>query len=342
MDIQIGEPSGTAVTPLGSPSRAPSLRSDVDSRALREEIVARWLRAKRLKSRNTEQAYARDIETFFAWCDARELDVFTLFGPDIEEYTEWLSTTDNYGRYKSRTKPRAKSTVARMVTVVSSFYSYAGRHTHGRVGNPVELAERVKPDPDSLTRALSLGEVESLLRVAKMRGLREYAVVQLLVGSAIRVSELCLADTADVGTDSGFDVIEVRRKGGKRATVRIPPASARSLRRYTRGRKGPLFLLDNGERMTRRMVDYRLTQLARQAGIVGRKERLSPHCLRHTAATLALDAGASLRDVQVQMGHSSPETTARYDKARRNIKNAAAVALAAIVEDGDDEAASGA
>lgn len=322
-----------------NPERSPALRTDPTSLQLREEIRHRWLRAKKNRSgsAHTVEAYDRDLSTYFSWCDDNGFDVFTIFPSDVEEYVEWLLTADNRGRYKSKAKPRAKSTVARMVTAVSSFYTYGGKHTHGKVTNPVDLIERPRVDNETTTRALSLDEVRRLREEAEKRGRREYAMVQLLIGSAIRVSELCLADTGDLGTDSGFDVIEVRRKGGKQAVVRIPPAAARAIRRSARSRGGPLFLLDNGERMTRRMVDYHLTSMARDAGIIGRKERLSPHALRHTAATLALDAGASLRDVQVQMGHARPDTTARYDQARRNINNAAANALAAIVEDGVTE-----
>lgn len=339
MNSRFGEVLEAEIVPSGPGARSPALRVQPGSLALREEIRHRWLRSKKNRSgsNNTVEAYNRDIETYFAWCDSRGFDVFTIFPSDVEEWVDELLTTDNVGRFKSKPKPRSKATVARMVTAVSSFYSYAAKHTHGRVTNPVDLIERPRVEDETTTRALSLEEVQRLLTVAQRRGNREYALVQLLIGSGIRVSELCLADTGDLGTDSGHDVITVRRKGGKRANVRIPPATARALRRYIRGRRGPLFLLDNGNRMTRRMVDHHLTSMAKEAGIIGPKERLSPHSLRHTAATLALDAGASLRDVQVQLGHARPDTTARYDRARRNINNAAADALAKLVEDGRAE-----
>lgn len=296
-----------------------------DSARLREDIRTAWLRAKQLRSgsANTTEAYARDIATYFAWCDHHGLDVFTVFAPDVERYAEHLTTSPG------RAKRLARSTVARMLTSVSSFYAYAGRHTHGRIGNPVALIDRPRPDTASPTLALSRAEADALRAEAQRRDPRSYALVQLLLGTGLRVSEVCRANTSDITTDGDYDVLLVTRKGGKRGRVRLPAAAVRALRVYLGDRCGPLFLLDNGNRMTRRMVDYHLSTMARSAGIT---KRISPHSLRHTAVTLALNAGASLRDVQVQMNHARSDTTARYDRERRELDNAAADALAAIVD----------
>lgn len=313
----------------------PGVRVDPQSAALRAEIRDRWLRAKRNRSRNTAEAYERDLATYFEWCDSRGFEVFTILPSDVERYVEWLQTTDNVGRYRSKPKPRSAATVARMVTAVSSFYAYAVKHTEGKLRNPVDLIDRPRSDTTAAqTRALSLEDV-ARLRDAARSNARDYALLQLLLGTGIRVSELCQADTSDLGTDSGHVVLTVTRKGGKKGKVPVPPGAADALRRYIGSRRGPLFILRNRERMNRRMVAYRLERIAMAA--FGPKEareiKLTPHKLRHTAATLALDAGASLRDVQVQLGHSRPETTARYDDARRELNNAASRALAAVVAD---------
>lgn len=308
--------NGDHLARAGTTSTAPLVAA---ARLDRDDIGEAWLRAKRLRSGsdNTVTAYRRDLASWFAWCDDRGLDVFSVFAPDVETYVEHLRAG------------RSQATVARMVTAVSSFYIYAGRHTGGIVTNPVTLIERPVVDTSSRTLGLSRAEVDVLREKAREKGPREYAMVQLLLGTGLRVSELCRADTRDVTTDIGRDVLLVTRKGGKRGRVPLPPGVLRALRMYVGDRHGPLFLLDNGRRMTRRMVDYHVTTLAAAAGI---KKRISPHSLRHTAATLALDAGASLRDVQVQLGHARPDTTARYDRARRELDNRAAAALAAIVD----------
>lgn len=329
MDRQFGGAPGAELEPLTAGRSVDHLAIN-RNRQLRETIRAAWLRAKRNRSVNTAAAYERDITTFFGWCDQNDIDALSVFAPDVEGYVEWLRTSGNSGRYKSKLG-RSDSTVNRMVTVVSSYFAYAVKHSNGVIPtNPVDLIDRLPVSADSVTLGLSREEVDKLREVARGRGLREYALIQLLLGTGLRVSEVCNADTGDMTTDSGRDVLLVTRKGGKRARVPIPPAAARALKRYLIGRRGPLFLLDNGHRMTRRMVDWHLSQMAKASGI---DKRISPHSLRHTAATLALDAGAPLRDVQVQLGHARPDTTARYDRARRDLNNAAATALADIVED---------
>lgn len=292
----------------------------------RNEVREAWLRAKRNRSGSlhTYTAYRHDIGKFFDWADEHGIPVFEAFGPDIEAYVESLLRAPDGKRL------RENSSAARMLTSVASFYAYAVRNTNGAVVNPVTLVDRPDVDTKSRTLALSKAELDSLRRAARELSTRDYAMVQLLAGTAIRVSELCGADVSDISTDSGYDILRVTRKGGKPGKVRLPPATLEALRAYTQNRDGALFLMKNGERMTRRMVDYRLGVVAKAAHI---GKRVSPHCLRHTAATLALDAKVPLRDLQVQMGHSRPDTTARYDQARRELNNAAADAMALMVSD---------
>jgi site-specific recombinase XerD len=77
-----------------------------------------------------------------------------------------------------------------------------------------------------------------------------------------------------------------------------------------------LLLANDGGRLTRQQAARIVARLARRAGIL---KRVSPHSLRHTAATLALDDGVSLRVVQASLGHADPKTTVRYDRARRGL-----------------------
>lgn len=294
---------------------APAGRPELD----REQIRDAWLRAKRLLSGsdNTVEAYRRDTGRYFAWCDEVGLRVFEVFAPDVEAYLAWLASMG-----------LAKSSLSRMLTSVSSFYAYAARHTAGAVTNPVLLVERPRCSAESPTLGLSRDEVRSLLLASRVRGERDHAMMSVLAGTAVRVTELCRADTSDVTTASGRNVLLVTRKGGKRGVVRMSGGTVEAVRAYAGDRYGPLFLLNNGRRMTRRAVAYYLGLCAQAAGL---DKRISPHSLRHTAATLALDEGAPLRDVQVLMGHARPDTTARYDRERRELDNRAADALADIM-----------
>jgi site-specific recombinase XerD len=259
----------------------------------------------------------RDIALYFAWCDQQRLLVFEVFAPDVETYVVALKASG-----------RVETTLSRMLTSVSSFYIYAARHTAGAVVNPVVLVTRPRVSVDSPTLGLSRDELGALLRAAQGRGGRDHAMLSVLAGTAVRVTELCRADTWDVTTASGRDVLRVTRKGGKHGVVRMPAETVRAVRAYTGDRNGPLFLLNNGRRMTRRAVAYYLELCAIEAKL---GKRISPHSLRHTAATLTLNEGASLRDVQLLMGHARPDTTARYDRERRELENPAADALAEVL-----------
>jgi integrase len=155
----------------------------------------------------------------------------------------------------------------------------------------------------------------------------EYALVALMLSTGLRVSEVCHADTADLGRERGHRTLTVKRKGGRRQRIPLPEDAAAALEDYLAGRTGPLFLVA-GVRITRHQVAYRLRKLATAAGI-DPDLPISPHSLRHTATTQALDADESLRRVQVLMGHRDPRTTTRYDRARDNVDRSPVHALGA-------------
>jgi site-specific recombinase XerD len=298
------------------------------STTVREQLAGAWLTAQ--LAENTRQAYQRDLHEYFAWCDGMKLDALTATRPMLDLYRRWLAEGEHEGRFHGK-RSYADSTIARKLVVVSSFYEYCvGEVPHLVPTNPAKRVKRPKVADESMTPGLSADEVHALIAVADAYGTRESALVRLLVGTGLRVSEVVKADTGDLSVEQGRRVLLVTRKGGKRARVQVPPGAARAIDRYLGYRKGPLFLGHDGLRMSRKQMAYYLQKLAAAAGI----ETLSPHGLRHTAATLALNAGAPLRDVQVQLGHVDPKTTARYDRARRDLDNAASRALAALVENG--------
>ncbi|MGH3217919.1 MAG: tyrosine-type recombinase/integrase, partial [Streptosporangiaceae bacterium] len=130
--------------------------------------------------------------------------------------------------------------------------------------------------------------------------------------------------------------------GGRRTRIPRTPAAAAALDTYLADRArraglagprdldGPLLATATGGRMRQGHLWELVRRLARQAGIET-WDQLSPHSLRHSAITLALDAGASLRDVQDYAGHKDPRTTRRYDHARDSLDRNAAYAVAAYL-----------
>ena len=203
-------------------------------------------------------------------------------------------------------------------------------------------------DPDyTATVGLDRDQARALVAAADAdtgaQALRTAAVVRLLLHNALRVDEACAADIADLGEDSGHRVLRVVRKGARKAKVPLTPATVAALEAYLADRAQRAGAGRAGGSWTGRCwppppaggcrqghLWELVRRLARTAGI-GAWEQLSPHSLRHSAITFALDAGAALRDVQDYAGHKDPRTTRRYDHSRDSLDRNAAYAVAAYL-----------
>jgi len=143
-------------------------------------------------------------------------------------------------------------------------------------------------------------------------------VIALLGLLGLRIFEACGANIGDLGEEHGHRILRVRGKGGKVVLVPLPPAVARAIDRAVDDRDaGPILRNTLGARMDQHAATRRLKRLAATAGI--QMPRMHPHMLRHTFVTTILDAGVSLRDVQIAARHADPRTTMRYDRARKNL-----------------------
>lgn len=175
------------------------------------------------------------------------------------------------------------------------------------VANLAKVKVRTRPP-----MVLSEAEVASLLGAAK--GLRARALIMLMYGAGLRVSEACALKVADI--DSARGLLRVTGKGGKTRHVMLSPRLLACLRAYWKihrptpdghlfaGRKGAL-----NQHHHRRSATKMLFAVAQRAGL---SKRVHPHCLRHTFATHLLEQGTDLRTLQLLLGHSSIQTTARY------------------------------
>jgi len=298
------------------PDRTPVARSV----PRREMLLSAWLLSKR--SANTRAAYSNDIRAFFAWFDefADQLgvdDVFALRRVHLDGYRQYLS--EQY----------APASVARRLTAISSFFNYAAIEMPGLVpASPMANVARPVVSDESHTASLSLDEARRLLDAARAAGSLEHALVGLLLTTGLRITEVIAADTGDLSRERGHHVIGVTRKGGRRAKLPIPDEVAEALRHYLSGRRGALFVgVRDGQRLKRQHVDRILARLAATAGV----PKVTPHGLRHTAATVALDGGQSLRAVQQMLGHRDPRTTNRYDRTRTNLDNSAVHTVASLL-----------
>ena len=122
---------------------------------------------------------------------------------------------------------------------------------------------------------------------------------------------------------------EVQNRAPKVAVIPLPPRVGRALDLAAGERlSGPFLLSSSGKRLDRHGATRIVRRVARCAGIT---KHISPHSLRHSFITAALDAGVPLRDVQIAARHADPRTTTRYDRARNNLDRHASYIVAAFV-----------
>src|SRR5207245_2782746 len=190
----------------------------------------------------------------------------------------------------------------------------------------IELPRRRRPLP----KTLSPGEAERLIEAATgttPRTLRDRALVELLYGAGLRVSEAVGLERASVDVERRL--VRCVGKGSKERVVPIGREAASALQRYVaRGRphldkrhRPELFLNAQGGPLTRAGAFLIVRRLAETAGL--EPERVHPHLLRHSFATHLLEGGADLRSVQEMLGHADPATTELYthvsDRRRREL-----------------------
>jgi integrase/recombinase XerD len=263
-----------------------------------------WL--ERGASEHTLAAYRRDLE---AWAARLTEAGGELLAPEAGLLPAWLDERRGAG-YQLRSN-------ARLLSSLRGFYRWAlaeGRIAHDPLAE-VRLP-RVRPN---LPGTLDEAEVERLLAAPDLAtdlGLRDRAMLEVLYGCGLRVSELVGLSVASVNLRQG--VVRVRGKGDKDRLVPLGEEAVHWLTRYLRSARGALMKdvtrpalfpgrADNC--MTRQTFWHRIKRHARTAGIT---RPLSPHTLRHAFATHLLNHGANLRVVQLLLGHSDLSTTQIY------------------------------
>ena len=164
---------------------------------------------------------------------------------------------------------------------------------------------------------LDRNELGALLVQAGPGDLGYGALITLQALNGLRIAEALNADIGDFSTERGRRTLSMVRKGGKRVTIPIAPRTGRALDLSIAERTMvPIFHGVEGGRMYRFCADRMVKRLVKRAGIA---KRISPHSLRHSFITAALDAGVPLRDVLEAASHTDPRTTMRYDHARRSL-----------------------
>jgi integrase/recombinase XerC len=263
-----------------------------------------WLESERRYGANTLAAYESDLDDYLGYAggDAGSAP------PDRRRFRGWLA--DMAGRGLART------TVARRVSALRSFYRFCGRT--GRIDiNDLAWLRAPRP-PKSVPKPVSEEDARALLAaIFRRRGddwakQRDFALLMMLYGSGLRISEALDLTRRDVPLG---DWLRITGKGGKIREVPVLPAIAEAVAAYVGacpfdgGPDAPLFVSARGNafgaRAAQRLVESLRLELSLPAHV-------TPHALRHAFATHLLGNGADLRAIQELLGHASLSTTQRY------------------------------
>jgi integrase/recombinase XerD len=274
----------------------------------------------------TRRAYRRVVKEFFRFTGQRHPEEITP--QDVQRWRDVLIA-----------QKKSASTVAFKLSIVRSLFDYL--QVGGYVSRNPALSKLVPPpavSEDLSGRALTAKEVRYLLSgpdKERATGARDYALLLLMLRTSIRVSEACGLRYSQVKWSHGRWVIKFKVKGGRERTQPIPPEVKKAIDEYLRlDRTRRSLQHSNGaeQYIFQPHTNYRTLefnkplsstmawQIVRKWGEFTGVGKLSPHDLRRTAITRALDQGLSYRQVQMMSGHKDPKTVMRYDHGRENME----------------------
>lgn len=300
------------------------------------DAFIRYLQANRGLSENTLKAYRGDVEACLALFVRR--GVTDLNEITLDDMRSWMAVESRH---------HARSSMARKTVAVRGFFSWC--YGHGLVRTNQAATLMTPSIPDTLPAVLTEVQAKQLMdtvdaeavdhdggvddggsaddgghmddggdgnpRRTHAEHLRNAAILELLYATGIRVAELVSLDMNDV--DFANRTVKVIGKGNKQRVVPFGVPAMRALRAWVHGGRpviaaddsaDALFLGARGRRLNQRVAREVVHRMARDAGVPD----ISPHALRHSAATHMLDGGADLREVQELLGHASLKTTQRY------------------------------
>jgi integrase/recombinase XerC len=282
---------------------------DAQSRALLLADFSAYLDAQRGLSRHTVRAYLGDVDQMLGYAArhgrVRPGDV------DLDTLRGWLASM--------AAQRKARTTLARRGAAVRTFFAWTART--GRTPSDPAVRLATPKVASTVPVVLRRDEASSLVDAARTAAqdagplaVRDWALVELLYATGVRVGEVCGADVSDV--DLAERTLRVVGKGDKERVVPFGAPAARAVEEWlTHGRadlartgEHALLVGARGGRLDQRQAREVVHRLAAAADV----EDVAPHALRHTAATHLLEGGSDLRSVQELLGHASLATTQRY------------------------------
>lgn len=265
-----------------------------------------YLKLERGLSDNSVTAYELDFKRLKTYMDEHHIDVVRATFDDLQAFI-----------FESFKDIKSVKTQARLLSSIHSFYRFLLYH-HYIEQDPSELLEMPRVEK-KLPEVLSLEEIDSMIAcidMSKPEGHRNRAIIEMLYGSGLRVSELTDLRLSNIYRQEGY--MRILGKGSKQRLVPISPVADEQLGYWLQDRYALdikpeavdiVFLNHYGRQLTRAMIFTIVKRLAQAAGIT---KTISPHTLRHSFATHLLQNGADLRIIQQLLGHESIVTTEIY------------------------------
>jgi integrase/recombinase XerD len=265
-------------------------------------------------SDNTLAAYRHDLARYTAFLGRRGIaSVRDVDAKTVRSFVASLSAST----HGAEDEPYKATTVVRTLSTVRSFHRFCVREGLAEddpaAGVVRPRLPRALPHPLTVDEAIAVVEAPITTSIA---GLRDRAILELLYGGGLRISELTGLDVDDLDLEDG--VVRVLGKGGKERDVPLGGPARDALQTYLSGgrpalatarSRAALFLNARGGRLTRQSCARLLDRHAHAAGI---RRTVTPHDLRHSFATHLLEGGADVRVVQELLGHASVATTQIY------------------------------
>ena len=271
-------------------------------------------------SSNTTSAYVTDVKQFAEWVARQKItSPHNVTREVVRQYLSFLTTNR-----------QAKRTVTRKLAAIRRYFDWLVRNKKIKIDPTAGV--RTPSGTGRLPKVLTKEQLDALLtcsdtEVPAWKSARDTAVIELLYGSGLRVSELCSLDIDSIETRN--NTVTVMGKGAKQRRIPVSQPSVRAVKDWIKLRSEvidardardtdaqvALFLNSRGRRLAprdvRRLIDERALTPTH------------PHALRHTFATHLLDNGADLRAVQELLGHSDVATTQRYTQvSKERLKSA--------------------
>lgn len=265
-----------------------------------------YLKLERGLSNNSIAAYELDFKRLKTYMEEHHIDVVRATFDDLQSFV--------FDTFKTTLSAK---TQARLLSSVHSFYRFLLYH-HYIEQDPSELLEMPRIEKH-LPEVLTVQEIDDMIAhidMSKPEGHRNRAIIEMLYGSGLRVSELTELRLSNLYRQEGY--MRIIGKGNKQRLVPISPEADKQLSYWLEDRNkldikpeatDIVFLNHYGRQLTRAMIFTIVKRLAQAADI---RKTISPHTLRHSFATHLLQNGADLRIIQQLLGHESIVTTEIY------------------------------